>query len=135
LKTYAKELNGHVQKRNRNTYLDETAQEILDQHRKERSVIVTASTEETQLQLNTLSRDLEETRSKYSELQKELISSREEYNELQKELSKVRADMIEMQKKHLEELGSYRPSLFGFYRKLKTRTSADQGEVSSDTSK
>lgn len=138
LKTYSEELEGHVRKKNRNTYLDEEAQKILDEHRKERAVVVTASNEQTQLQIDTLTRDLAESRAQNAEAQKEIIRVQGEYNELQKEVMKARNEMIETQKKYHEllmqrdeELSSYRPSLFGLYRKVKGKTaapSADQGD-------
>ena len=125
LKTYSEELEGHVRKKNRNTYLDEEAQKILDEHRKERAVVVTASNEQTQLQIDTLTRDLAELRAQYTELQNELIAAREQ-------VLSVQNRMIEQQRAHAEELSSYRPSLFGLYRKVKGKTaapSADQEET------
>lgn len=131
LKTYAEELAGHVQKRNRNTYIDETAQKILDEHRKERAVIVTASDEQTQLQINTLTKELSEAKADYAKLQNELLAARSETLAVQKEMIQLRNEMLRLQEQHLEELSSYRPALFGFYRKAKAKAapaapSADQ---------
>ena len=139
IKKHSEELKDHVSKNQDDvTVLDETAQEILDRHRQKRPVIVTASDEASQLKINTLTRDLAESRAQNAESQKEIIRVQGEYNELQKEVMKARNEMIEMQKKYHEllmqrdeELSSYRPSLFGLYRKVKGKTaapSADQGD-------
>lgn len=126
LKTYSEELEGHVRKKNRNTYLDEEAQKILDEHRKERAVVVTASNEQTQLQIDTLTRDLAELRAQYTELQNELIAAREQ-------VLSVQNRMIEQQRAHAEELSSYRPSLFGLYRKVKGKPAAPSADQETPT--
>lgn len=126
IKKHSEELKDHISKNQDDvTVLDETAQEILDRHRQKRPVIVTASDEASQLKISTLTKDLSELRTQYAELQDELIKARAQVLSVQK-------DMIELQKHHTEELSSYRPSLFGLYRKVKgaaAAPSADQEET------
>lgn len=119
-----KALKGHISYQGNAAMLDDFAIEYLDQHRQPRNIVVTASSEETQ-------KELERLQSQINQLQAELLKRTDRINGLLEEKTKLLEEKTlliedktkaEMKAAELEsvkqELASYKPSLFGLYKKV-----------------
>lgn len=126
------ELKKHIKYQGRTAQLDDYAIDFLDQHRQQRTVVVTASNEETQ-------KELERLHNQVHQLQTELYKKSEEVNQLLRERTALREDkarndalLMLADKEHDElqevkqELDSYKPMFLGFYRKIKSHQPTDQ---------
>ena len=119
-----KELKKHIKYNGRTAELDDYAIEVLDQHRQPREVVVLASNDETQ-------KELERLHNQVHQLQTELQKSTMKINELLEEKvllveDKARNETLLLlaDKEHDElqevkqELASYQRTVFGLYRKV-----------------
>lgn len=112
-----KELKKHIKYNGRTAQLDDWAVDFLDQHRQPRSVVVQASNEETQ-------RELERLHNQVHQLQAELQKKSDKIEELLEEKTKLiedktRREVLEKDNEELkQELASYKPTLFGLYKKV-----------------
>lgn len=119
-----KELKKHIKYNGRTAELDDYAIEVLDQHRQPREVVVLASNDETQ-------KELERLHNQVHQLQIELQKSTMKINELLEEKvllveDKARNETLLLlaDKEHDElqevkqELASYQRTVFGLYRKV-----------------
>lgn len=136
---YQKELEGHTFKANgsKKIMLDEFAVKFLDKHRMTRTVVVKASEDETEKELQRLRQQVEQLQAELFKTNKELVKlheSREQLlidnakNETLLALADKEHDLLEQAKKDLivsqkeleeskQELSKYHKSFLGFYRK------------------
>lgn len=142
--TYKKELEGHAIRENGKIFLDAYAVYFLDEHRQERTVIVQASEEDTQKQIDALREALEKAQSELLSKQEQIIEllrenanmieykaksellletsekAAHELEEVKEALNQktVEAESLKVRVEYAErEAQSFKPSLFGFYRK------------------
>lgn len=112
-----KALKGHLTYQGKQTILDDFAIEYLDQHRQPRNVVVAASSEETQ-------RELERLHNQVHQLQAELQKRTDRINELLEEKTlliedKTRKEIAEKELSEVkQELSKYQRTLFGLYKKI-----------------
>lgn len=142
---YKKDLKGHTKRVNNAIMLDGFAQDFLDGHRMKREITVEvqASDEETRRKIEQLRNDLERSQTTIIDLQTRLLKQIEENKEstLLIETGKIKTEALEENIKKLrtsldekeaelkkreedlrqkeEELQSFKPSLFGFFRREK----------------
>ena len=134
------EFKSHIQEskqRGVSTLLDEWAIDYLDKHRLPRPVIVRASEDETQRELENLRNQLAKAMNELNSAKDTIIRLQDEKLALTEEKSlaiedKTRATtQLELREKDLaeskaeigklnQELGSYKKTLFGFYKKTNT---------------
>ncbi len=132
----SKELKGHLTYEGKLTFLDPAAVDFLDKHRMKRNIVLAPTSEEIRVEMQKLQDDLFKAMKEMSslnsqiiELQKDKMSYLEEkgrtavYLEQHKAENERAQREIEELKKDLEEArqeaNSYKPSLFGLYRKKK----------------
>ena len=119
-----KELKKHIKYNGRTAELDDYAVEVLDQHRQPREVVVVASNSDTQ-------KELERLHNQVHQLQAELLKRADKITELMEKNSllleektkliedKTRREVLEKDNEELkQELASYKPTLFGLYKKV-----------------
>lgn len=132
----SKELKGHLTYEGKLTFLDPAAVDFLDKHRMKRNIVLAPTSEEVKADMQKLQDDLfkamkeiDRLKSQIIELQSDKMNYLEEkgrataYIEQHKAETERAQKEIEELKKDLEEarqeVNSYRPSLFGLYRKEK----------------
>lgn len=112
-----KALKGHISYQGKQAFLDEYAIEYLDQHRQPRNVVVAASNEETQ-------KELERLHNQVHQLQAEITMLLKEKNNLLEEKvlwieDKTKRELLETSQQELkQELASYQRTIFGLYKKV-----------------
>lgn len=114
-----KALKGHMNYQGRQAILDDYAIEYLDQHRQPRNVVVTANNEETQRELERLHNQVHQLQAEINNLLKEKNALLEEKVLLIEDKTKAEAAAARLQEV-TQELGRYKPTLFGLYRKENT---------------
>ena len=101
---YSKDLKGHTKRVGNAVMLDEEAQEFLDGHRMQQSVVVEVSGDVEK-------RIVDELRQQVDELKGQVITLQQEKIKL---LEENKTHLLTM--KELEE--SYKPTIFGLYKKV-----------------
>lgn len=126
-----KALKGHISYQGKQAFLDDYAIEYLDQHRQPRNVVVQASTEEVQRELERLHNQVHQLQEEISrqksltqaksdrieELLEEknlLIEDKTKKELLEKELQETKQDLETSR----EELNKYQRTIFGLYKKV-----------------
>lgn len=132
----SKELKGHLTYEGKLTFLDPAAVDFLDKHRMKRNIVLAPTSEEIKAEMQKLQdslfnamNEISSLKSQIIELQRDNMSYLEEKSRATVYLEQHKAEAeraqkeIEELKKDLEaarqEVNSYRPSLFGLYRKEK----------------
>lgn len=111
-----KELKKHIKYNGRTAELDDFAVEFLDKHRQPKNIVVT-NTEESQ-------RIIDQQAAQIKQLQAELLKRTDKINELLEEKTlliedKAKKELLEKDNQELkQELSSYKPTLFGLYKKV-----------------
>lgn len=141
---YRDELGEHLYKHGRTQYIDEEGEKFLDNKRLSNPVVLVEKNKDEQL--DELQRENDNLRVKIMELQEQLLSSKDllldmtgkiamadyskwlleqeeaDVRRLKEEKKESEQKLMEKEEelqKVKEELGTYRPSVFGLYRKIK----------------
>jgi uncharacterized protein (DUF342 family) len=137
LKRYSDELEGHITIHGRTKYLDSAAVDFLDQHRLKTEVTVEVSDTMAKQEIDKLKEELDLYQDKVTALQDMIISLQQEKMELveyrakstllleqkekdQAELEQTKSNLDAVKEELAAaktEIDSFKPSLFGFYRK------------------
>ncbi len=136
LKRYAKELQGHISIQNRKQYLDEFAENFLDEKRKQSPIVVVETAKKEELEA--AKAEIEALKQTVLDLQSQLNTSKDKIMALQdekmtlieergknqlllelkdkseKELTEAKARVLELEK----ETQSYQKTIFGLYKKV-----------------
>ncbi len=125
-KRYKQELKGHITQKGSSNILDAAAIEFLDQHRAEKTTIISAD-KALQDENKRLKGEIERMRSEADKLKNELLKNQQEHINLQNDytnLLKEKAEatlLLETNKTTVEglqnELNRYQKTFFGLYRK------------------
>lgn len=110
IKRYSKELKGHADKVDGATQLDDFACDFLDKHRQKRSIVVSASDEETQQEITNLRAEIDRLRSQLVKVQSDLITAQQQTIDTQNKYQLL------LEQKDTE-LQTYHKTIFGLYRK------------------
>jgi signal transduction protein with GAF and PtsI domain len=119
-----KELKKHITYQGRTAELDDFAVEFLDQHRQPRSVVMQASTEETQRELERLHNQVHQLQAELQKKSDKIEKLLEDQNTLIADKARNDALLLIADKEHDElqelrtELSKYQRTLFGLYRKI-----------------
>ena len=114
-----KELKKHIKYNGRTAELDDAAVEFLDKHRQPKNIVVTASNEESQREIERLRNQVFQLQGEINNLLKEKSALLEEKVLLIEDMAKAEAAAARLQEV-TQELGRYKPTLFGLYRKENT---------------
>jgi len=143
---YKEQLDGHTFKEagSKKIMLDDYAVKFLDKHRQQRAVIVKASTEETQREIERLQQQVEKLQAELFKTEKELINlhkNREkliadnarneallliadkEHDQLQQTNSELAATKLDLEISRSncinlqQEIGKFKKTIFGLYKK------------------
>lgn len=136
LKRYAKELQGHISIQNRKQYLDEFAENFLDEKRKQSPIVVVETAKKEEFEA--AKAEIEALKQTVLDLQSQLNASKDKIMSLQdekmalieergknqlllelkdkseKELTETKARVLELEK----ETQSYQKTIFGLYKKV-----------------
>jgi chromosome segregation ATPase len=136
LKRYAKELQGHISIQNRKQYLDEFAENFLDEKRKQSPIVVVETAKKEEFEA--AKAEIEALKQTVLDLQSQLNASKDKIMSLQdekmtlieergknqlllelkdkseKELTEAKARVLELEK----ETQSYQKTIFGLYKKV-----------------
>ena len=127
-----KELKKHIKYVDRSADLDEYAISFLDEHRQPKNVVVAASDEEMQQEINKLRNQIFQLQSEIKQVYQEKDRLNENIKNLLEEKTlliedKTRAEMTAAELQGVkQELDSYKPVFLGFYRKIKSQQPTDQ---------
>ena len=112
-----KELKKHITYQGRTAELDDFAIEFLDKHRQQRSVVMQASTEETQKELERLHNQVHQLQEELQRKSDKIVGLLEEQKGLIED--KTKKEILEKDNAELkQELSRYQRTLFGLYRKI-----------------
>ncbi len=139
---YKKDLKGHTEKQGKTTILDDYAVDFLDKHRQPRSVVLTASDEEVQNELqklhdkvHQLQEELYQKQVAITDLKDEIIQLTKNHNLaiedkaraeerllITEQTSKEKDSKLEQYQQELSEknleLSKYQKTIFGLYKRI-----------------
>ena len=119
-----KELKKHISYQGRQAYLDDFAVDYLDQHRQKRNVVLYPTNKEIEEEMARL-------RNQIVKLQEELLNRTDKITKLLEEKTLLIEDKAKAESKAAElemvkqELASYKPTLFGLYKKVDRQQPAE----------
>lgn len=125
IQRYEKELEGHTEKKKQAVYLDDEACNFLDMHRQKKSIVISDEGARDEIdilkkEIDRLNRELMKQKDRIIFLQDESMKLLEAKTR-NETLYEVEHEKVEHVNQELEqvkqELGKYRPTIFGFYRK------------------